>query len=52
MNNEVTMKQQFKEYAKPMIIRSLFNGLMHTADKLMKVVRTLVTSVVVQHVAN
>lgn len=34
VNSNTIFKQHFKEYAKPMIIRSLFNSLMHTADKL------------------
>lgn len=34
MNSNPILKQHFKEYAKPMIIRSLFSSLMHTADKL------------------
>lgn len=34
MKQEITFKQQFKEYANPMIIRSIFSSLMYTADKL------------------
>jgi len=34
VNSNPVFKQHFKDYAKPMIIRSLFNSLMHTADKL------------------
>lgn len=34
MNLEQEYKSTFKEYAKPMIIRSLFSSLMYTADKL------------------
>lgn len=34
MNSNTIFKEHFKEYAKPMIIRSIFNSLMHTADKL------------------
>lgn len=32
--NPTTYKEQFNKYARPMIIRSVFSGLMYTADKL------------------